>query len=171
MLTYHRYVAFGSWLHIYPEGGVWQNNVLGGRMNGTEQVKGKLKWGIGKLIAHAPVAPVVIPYFHLGMEKVLPQDPVTKDVQTRFLIPGHRVKVIFGDELHFDDLIVEHERKYGSLWKYKSNVDEEELHDDKSRGAFHHYWDSREFDLLLYSRITKRIEDALDKLNTEIIQS
>ena len=29
---------------------------------------GKLKWGVGKLIAHAPRRPIVIPFFHSGKD-------------------------------------------------------------------------------------------------------
>ena len=72
--------------------------------------KGKLKWGIGKMIAHAPKPPVVIPFCHTGMEKVMPQDPATRKTISLIPIPGkHDVKVQFGCEIDFSDLIEEHE--------------------------------------------------------------
>ena len=78
--------------------GVWQLDYLGGRLNGREKELGKLKWGVGKIIAHSPVsflsyiildstnfcdlicitwfvidslqkAPLVIPFFHAGYVK------------------------------------------------------------------------------------------------------
>lgn len=51
--------------------GVWQKDELGGRGRaygeGVEQdfSKSKLRWGIGKLIAHAPVRPRVVPFAHV----------------------------------------------------------------------------------------------------------
>ena len=76
----YRYSAAGRWLHVFPEGGIWQNKyTLGGRFrDGRDRKIGQLKWGIGKLIAHSPVIPIVIPFYHYGMETILPQDPETK---------------------------------------------------------------------------------------------
>ena len=82
LLDYSRHVAAGEWCHLFPEGGVWQDETLGGRggQSGNRlpisQPCNRLKWGIGKVIAHAPVTPTVIPFFHSGMETVIPMDPV-----------------------------------------------------------------------------------------------
>lgn len=91
-------IAHGEWCHIFPEGGIWQSNELGGRGRGhTADVilkakKSKLKWGIGKLIAHAPVRPRVVPFAHVGMETLLPKDPVDG-------ISKLKEKIIGGDPL------------------------------------------------------------------------
>ena len=41
---------------------------------------GLLKWGVGKVIAHAPRTPRVVPFFHTGMQNLVAEDPATKDV-------------------------------------------------------------------------------------------
>jgi len=43
--------------------------------------KGKLKWGVGKLIAHCPQKPIVIPFCHFGTENTYPQDSLTKIIK------------------------------------------------------------------------------------------
>lgn len=78
------------------------------------------------MIAHAPKTPIVIPFFHHGMETIM---PVGKTPLPR---PGKTVSVRFGPELYFDDLIDEHEKKYGKIWKYTSNVDNDGL-DENSK--------------------------------------
>lgn len=32
----------------------------------------RLKWGVGRLIADSNVCPIVIPFWHIGMDNVLP---------------------------------------------------------------------------------------------------
>ena len=113
---------------------------MGGRDNeGREHEIGRLKWGVGKLIAHSPCPPVVIPFFHWGMETILPQHPQTKALLTKGVpVPGHNVTVRFGSELHFDDLIQAHEQRFGPLWKYNASVD-----NDRDADNFHDHWDSK----------------------------
>ena len=89
-----------------------------------------------------------------------------------FLFKGHKVIVRFGCEIIFDDLIDEHERIYGKLWKYKSNnrvsndsdcrniVDDNDIDNDND----HNHWISKPNDYILYSKITLRIERELMKL-------
>jgi len=208
-----RHLACGEWCHLFPEGGVWQWNELGGRRELPENTiigassdfgklnnasdnedddririipattqqralpvnpsKGKLKWGTGKLIAHAPIIPKVIPFAHVGMEKLLPQDEVTgktrlRDNLLRSMLPSMlggeeedklSVKVQFGQEIMFDDLIHEHEQKYGKLWKYGPN-----------EGSTTSKWDSSYEERILYNKIVQRIEDRLDILTKQVCQ-
>lgn len=161
---YARLVAAGEWCHVFPEGGIWQTDKLGGRKNGAEASIGKLKWGVGKLIAHAPVTPHVVPFFFMGTEHFYPQHPETKAVKNRLPIPGHKVNIRFGAEIVFDDLISEHEKVHGPLWKYRASVKHE---NGAEKEDFHAYWDSQPSDLVLYGKITARIEAALNKLNDE----
>lgn len=37
---------------------------------GSDHLLGPLKWGVGKLIADCEVTPVVVPFYHRGMEEV-----------------------------------------------------------------------------------------------------
>ncbi|KAL3765019.1 hypothetical protein ACHAW5_004278 [Stephanodiscus triporus] len=228
LLDFGRHLARGEWCHVFPEGGVWQWDELGGRRrlppnavvvsssdfgrgDGSGPIDdgddgamriipatarqralppspvGKLKWGVGKLIAHAPITPVVIPFAHRGMERLLPQDEDTG--RTRFrddfiasLLPralgGNaddrlRVTVRFGEEISFDDLILEHESRHGKLWKYRGEVedDEERRHDDGRRRndrVHRESWKSSEAERVLYSKIVRRIEGRLDALTKEI---
>jgi monolysocardiolipin acyltransferase len=47
----------GEWLHIFPEGKV-----------NEEKKFLRLKWGVGRLIADAKVTPIVLPFYHLGIQ-------------------------------------------------------------------------------------------------------
>lgn len=155
-------VAQGEWCHIFPEGGVWQRDTLGGRNNDKDENIGKLKWGVGKLIAHAPVTPVVIPFFHIGMETVIPQNQETRLTQGLPIPrPGHNVTLRFGQQIHFNDLIDEHEKIYGKLWKYKHDDDSDNYIENKGM------WLSKAEDLILYHKITRRIQDNLEILNNK----
>ena len=211
-----RHLACGQWCHIFPEGGVWQWDELGGRrelppnasmgrtsdfddaskMSGDENgaihiipatrqqrslppsSKGKLKWGVGKLIAHAPVTPKVIPFAHAGMETLFPQHETTgktrlRDGFLRSLLPGVplgegrgdddtlRVRIRFGEEIAFDDLIRDHERKHGKVWKYHGREGEGQKNKDA--------WNSIDAaERALYSKIAQRIESRLDVITKEV---
>jgi hypothetical protein len=210
------YVNAGQWCHVFPEGGVWQNDTLGGRditatgistssvvssnsvddaftasagavplqdtdvLSNTSEspvtalttqrklpIMDRLKWGIGKLIAHAPTKPVVIPFFFMGTETIYPQDKVTKALRNKLPIPGCNVDIRFGPEIDFSSLIAEHEKLYGSLWKVKPSVKHEQKNEDGSDVDFHTYWDSKPSDYILYAKIAKRVEEALVELNQQ----
>ena len=172
-----RKLANGDWVHVFPEAGVWQRDELGGRgaddkvtppkINGKVNNKGKLKWGIGKMIAHAPQTPVVIPFCHMGMEKIMPQDKVTRKTLSPIPILGvHDVKVKFGEEIMFDDLIREYEEKYGKIRKCNANCTDDEYPIEE----FHRYWDSTPAEERLYHNITYRIEQRLEALHKNLIE-
>lgn len=161
LLDFMRKVSAGEWCHLFPEAGCWQATGLGGREGQRAREIGKLKWGVGKLIAHSPVKPIVIPFYHIGMEGVMPQDPVTRDVIAKYPGVGQKIKVIFGHEVSFDDLIAEHEAKHGPLRKIQATPTPDEVEN------YHKYWDSSPEEMLLYSAITRRLEDALEELGRE----
>ena len=217
LLDFGRHLASGEWCHIFPEGGVWQWEELGGRRqlpNGVKCIsssdfsrssnhdsgsivipatknhkvlppsyKGKLKWGVGKLIAHAPITPKVIPFAHIGMERLLPQDEISGKTKVKknflkSLLPSFlggdandklSIQIKFGEEITFDDLISQHEAKYGRLWKYSGKIDaEEQSEKGRSGGGFHDKWDSSKAEKELYSNIAKRIEYRLELVTHDV---
>lgn len=161
------FVARGEWCHIFPEGGVWQWDELGGRgrfavleEESKHVDKSKLKWGIGKLIAHAPIRPRVVPFAHAGMETLLPQDKVTRKTYLKEDLFGGeplKVRIQFGEEIHFDDLIEEYEKTHGKLWVYG----------DSSYDKF----TSSETEKELYKKITMRVERHLEELSRKVVES
>ncbi|CAN0421192.1 unnamed protein product, partial [Laminaria digitata] len=80
LLDFSRKMAAGGWCHIFPEGKTVQTGTIGGRAPPTSSELGLLKWGVGKMIAHAPRTPRVVPFFHTGMQNLVAEDPATKDV-------------------------------------------------------------------------------------------
>ena len=124
------------------------------------------------MIAHSPQRPVVIPWFHHGIENAVPQHPVTKKVDVKLPRLGHKITVRFGSELSFDDLIEEHEAAHGPLWKYTPSIQlEHSLGSGSGKPVdYHKYWDSSPAERLLYSKITLRIQRALEDLNEECLR-
>ena len=127
------------------------------------------------------------------MEKVMPQDQETRKTLTLIPIPfQHKVTVMFGEEIKFDDLISEHESTFGTLKKYSSSSSpsspssSSSSHHDKLEGKeqqdkgrtypllspkdddFHKNWDSTEQEKQLYHKITLRIEERLEILNEKL---
>ena len=78
----------GGWVHIFPEGGV----------NMTKENM-RLKWGVGRLVYDCPNTPLVIPFYHIGMDTVLPN--------SRPYIPHvfKRVTVFVGDPIDLKDTV------------------------------------------------------------------
>ncbi|RKP00895.1 hypothetical protein CXG81DRAFT_1340, partial [Caulochytrium protostelioides] len=54
----------GQWLHIYPEAGIHQ----------YPQMLPRWKWGVGRLLLETKNPPLFLPYWHVGMETVVPND-------------------------------------------------------------------------------------------------
>jgi len=90
--------------------------ILMGRRKRTkteEEERGVLKWGIGKLIAHLPVQPVVVPFWHYGMAAVLQQHNKwegdtfnNRVISWTDMKGGNSVKVWIGERIFFEDLII-----------------------------------------------------------------
>ncbi|XP_020890473.1 N-acylphosphatidylethanolamine synthase isoform X2 [Arabidopsis lyrata subsp. lyrata] len=81
----------GSWLHTFPEGKVFQEDVPIRR----------LKWGTASLIARCPVTPIVLPIIHRGFEEMLPEN---YNNGRRPLVPlcNKDLKVVVGEPIEFD---------------------------------------------------------------------
>jgi monolysocardiolipin acyltransferase len=116
--------------------------VLGGRESPRREEIGRLKWGVGKLIARASVRPVVVPFYHHNMEKVMPQNEKNQLIS---VVPKTNVdiRVRVGEPISFDDLFDAYE---------------------KSRVVGATPWQTQEREKALFQAITKRIEDALLEL-------
>jgi monolysocardiolipin acyltransferase len=54
----------GDWVHVFPEG----------KVNETKEPI-RLKWGVGRMIHELPQIPMVIPIWHIGMDKVFSNTP------------------------------------------------------------------------------------------------
>ncbi len=80
----------GSWLHLYPEGKV---NVA--------QTYLRYKWGVGRLLSECLPTPIVIPIYHLGMDRVLPN---RKPYIPHF---GQRVTICVGEPIRLEDTLRE----------------------------------------------------------------
>lgn len=81
----------GEWLHTFPEGKVSQQD---GPIR-------RLKWGTASLIVRAPVTPIVLPIFHHGFHKVMPEDYLFGRRPPFPLINKH-VKIIVGEPIEYD---------------------------------------------------------------------
>jgi hypothetical protein len=64
-------------------------------------------------------------------------------------------------QVHFHDLISEHELKYGPLSHYHPSVKAEERAGIKDGTDFHAHWDSRPEDLMLYSKVSNTLLQLL----------
>ncbi len=81
LLDVARHVSAGHWVHVFPEGRVIQSGNLGvdpltQRTEAELASMGRLKWGVGKLIAHSARTPIVIPMHHSGMPQIIVQHNV-----------------------------------------------------------------------------------------------
>jgi monolysocardiolipin acyltransferase len=85
----------GEWIHIFPEGKVYQNGTL----------KKPLRWGVGKLVETSKVTPWVLPFYHIGMEQVM---PLHQHIPRPF---GKEIDVLFDKPMIFDDVLKEHRKK------------------------------------------------------------
>lgn len=84
----------GHWVHIFPEG----------KVNMTLE-KMRLKWGVGRLVYDSPVCPIVLPFYHIGMDHILPNRMP--------YIPrlGKWVTVVVGEPLDFRAEVEEMRRR------------------------------------------------------------
>jgi monolysocardiolipin acyltransferase len=79
----------GEWVHMFPEG----KRSLDGR------IKAPLRPGVGRLIADAKTAPVVIPILHRGLEQVLPRSSMVP-----FTL-GKKMSVVVGDPIDLGPVV------------------------------------------------------------------
>ena len=122
----------GSWCHIFAEGRVWQR----WRFDGDEVRLGKFKFGVGKLIAHCDQCPIVIPFYHKGMDTIIPEK-VLKDRKSKkpsfpiTVIPkiGKSIETYVGDPIDFTEKIRCFREKHpGMLDKWQSTAETIDLY-------------------------------------------
>lgn len=182
------------WLHIFPEGGVYQypsEEISSRRPPERAAEIGHLKWGIGKVIAHSPSyksifsrgsdgegrgGPEVYPFHMSGTEALTPMDIVSRKVHSYVPRGGHEIQVVFGPKINFDDLMEEHERATGKRIRKYYCCDAPHTHADGGDGIAHmdvqaddmvslSTWVSSREEIELYKKITNRIEREMEKLN------
>lgn len=88
----------GSWVHIFPEGTRNRKPELGIQNNFTQ--------GIAHLLLAA--YPIILPFYHSGMEKILPVGAILPRV-------GKKVKIVFGEPILFDEELYKNILKENSI--------------------------------------------------------
>jgi monolysocardiolipin acyltransferase len=76
----------GEWVHLLPEGGRTREDAA--------QMRDSFKAGIGMLVAEAK--PLALPFYHYGMQNVLPVGAVRPR-------SGNEVRMVFGEAINCDD--------------------------------------------------------------------
>jgi len=79
----------GHYLHLFPEGRVYQDGDVH-----------PARLGVGRLIFEAEKTPVVLPIYHKGMENVKPM--------RKMVCFGQKVRIIVGEPLFLDDVVALH---------------------------------------------------------------
>ncbi|KAJ6263274.1 Tafazzin [Drechslerella dactyloides] len=80
-------VAPPIWLHVFPEGQIFQHPTLQMRY---------FKWGIARYILELPTPPIVLPMFHSGVQDVMHEERVFPRFLPR---PGRDITITFGQAL------------------------------------------------------------------------
>lgn len=96
-----------SWFHVFPEGFVLQ---LHEPFNNSMRY---FKWGVSRLILESTRAPVVVPVFAFGFEKIAPEDSAEEGIK-RWLPQN------FGAEIHIaigDPVADEEIERYREQWR------------------------------------------------------
>ena len=114
---------------------------------------GPFKIGVGKLIAHSQLTPIVLPIYHRGMDNVIPEIQLTdkkskKPANTQSIIPkcGQNIELFVGNPIDFTLKINNFKEKYpGSLdvWQSSTNT------------------------IKLYNEITEELRISMLKLESE----
>lgn len=158
-LEFIQRLKFGEWLHIFPEGRTLQDNGCpvrdsqgrwytdGGRTSPPWRHLGPLKWGIGKMIADSPVKPLVVPFYHKGLDKAWPHDD-HNHVKSIFPYWNTKARVKVGDPINFDDILDEYNSGINKI------TGDEEIKIRKER---------------LYKDLTDRVEEGMAKLEPDVL--
>lgn len=96
-----------SWFHVFPEGFVLQ---LEPPHNNSMRY---FKWGVSRLILESTRAPVVVPIFSYGFEKVAPENTAEEGIK-RYLPNnvGAEIHIHIGDEIASEKI-----ERYRDIWR------------------------------------------------------
>jgi monolysocardiolipin acyltransferase len=127
-------LAEGNWCHIFAEGKVRQE----WRFEDDEPRLGEFKYGVGKLIAHCEKTPIVIPFYHKGMDKVIPEKVLEKKKTKRASTPkslvprgGNDITVYIGEPIDFSEKMrAFRERHPGALDSWRSTMESIHLYEE-----------------------------------------
>ena len=89
-----RKLEAGDWVHVFPTG----------RRDPDSRTLGQLKPGVGRMIASAEPPPVVVPFYHYGMERI----QRLKEGEVVPLTFGANMHVVVGEPLEFGPLVREY---------------------------------------------------------------
>lgn len=137
-------VTRGDWVHMFPEGRTYQDQLkscrdsLGRRVRKSGRAAppgrdlGPMKWGVGKVIFDAITKNsrgdeafgfangvnggklIVLPYYHLNMERILPEDEDLKLI-SNFPRTGADVYCMIGEPVDFSDLVCVFYKRIGEM--------------------------------------------------------
>jgi len=139
----------GGWCHIFPEGRIWQP----WKLNAEGRRLGPLRPGVGKLIAHCEETdPVVLPFYHTGMHRVLPQVPNSR-AQSFPPKTGNTLRIRIGEPIPVGDLLKEYRERREAARKTEGITDG---------------WTTTAVDEELYEKLTQRVESALLELSKQV---
>jgi len=89
--------------------------LVSGAVNVNDTIK-RLKWGVGRLIAEAKVTPIVVPFWHEGMDDVLPnQSPYIPKIM-------QRVTVLIGEPMEFTETVEEYRKAKKSAMETRKQI-------------------------------------------------
>eukprot|EP00753_Platysulcus_tardus_P006914 PLAT14688.2.p2 GENE.PLAT14688.2~~PLAT14688.2.p2 ORF type:complete len:206 (+),score=74.43 PLAT14688.2:392-1009(+) len=83
-------LARGDWVQLFPEGTRTYDGSVG-----------RCRAGVGRLVAEAEPTPVILPFVHVGMERVLGRG------QSNPFSFGKRVDVLIGEPIEVDDILAD----------------------------------------------------------------
>ena len=92
-----RRLSIGDWVHVFPEGKISRTQKLG-----------PMKWGTAKILCEGDPSkpdPVVVPFYHKGLDKILPPGSKVPGV-------GHKNTVVVGKPIDFGSLLLECKRNH-----------------------------------------------------------
>ncbi|KAF8639973.1 hypothetical protein AX17_001220 [Amanita inopinata Kibby_2008] len=116
----------GHWIHLYSEGKICQPDTYLRDANGNASLS-RFKWGIGRMLMEANVAPVIIPTWLTGFDRLMPEGRTFPYKYIPRL--GAHLSVTFGDPLSAGEL-----EKISSLRRKTLDTDQSRRPDLKDPG-------------------------------------